>query len=33
MEKKRTKLTKKMQDQELEILRGDQDLDESLLEA
>ena len=27
------KMTKKMQDEELEILRGDKDIDESLLEA
>ena len=33
MEKKRNKMTKKMQDEELEILRGDKDIDESLLEA
>jgi hypothetical protein len=33
MEKKRTKLTKNMQGEELKILRGDKDIDESLLEA
>ena len=33
MEKRRKKIKKKIQDEELEILRGDKDIDESLLEA
>ena len=33
MEKRRKKIKKKIDDEEMEILRGDKDIDESLLEA
>lgn len=33
MEKRRRKIKKKIEDEEMEILRGDKDIDESLLEG
>lgn len=33
MEKRRKKIKKKIQDEEMEILRGDRDIDESLIDA
>lgn len=33
MEKRRKKIKKKIQDEEMEILRGDKDIDESLIDA